>query len=144
MKTPSVVINTDTKEAKYKGKSVTLPPKELGILESLAKVPGRVIARSELLETVWGIDAAIGIQDTRTVDQHIARLRKRTGRDVVETIPTHGYRSYAVRIENIRDNYGKVSHIRREYGSKPYVTFRVTVPGDVVPTLTEGQKIKVA
>ena len=54
--------------------------------------PGRVFARSQLLDSVWGISAEI---DERTVDVHIGRLRKAlaTGAedDPIRTVRGSGY-----------------------------------------------------
>ena len=48
--------------------------KEFGLLHTLASRPGHVFSRDNLLQTVWGVDAA---GDSRTVDIHIQRLRQK-------------------------------------------------------------------
>ena len=50
-----------------------LTAKEFDLLHTLASRPGHVFSRDNLLQTVWGIDAA---GDSRTVDIHIQRLRQ--------------------------------------------------------------------
>jgi len=52
---------------------------------------GRVQSRDGLLNEVWGYAAAI---DTRTVDTHVRRLRKKLGKtgDAIETVRGFGYR----------------------------------------------------
>ena len=73
-----------------------LPKKEFEVLRMLMERPGKVIAREDLLDEVWGF-AWIG--DTRTLDQHVRRLRRRLETDpaapVIETVRGVGYRLVA-------------------------------------------------
>ena len=57
----------------------------------LMKRRGRVQARDRLLNEVWGYESII---DTRTVDTHVRRLRKKLGKaaDAIETVRGFGYR----------------------------------------------------
>ncbi|OAS14835.1 response regulator transcription factor [Paenibacillus oryzisoli] len=54
--------------------TVELTPKEFDLLITLYKFKGKVFTRAELLDVVWGYDYA---GDTRTVDIHVQRLRKK-------------------------------------------------------------------
>lgn len=58
----------------HKGRLVELTPKEYELLTYLLKHPREVLSRQVLLEQVWGYDFA---GDTRTVDIHVQRLRKK-------------------------------------------------------------------
>ncbi len=58
----------------YRGEKLPMPPKEIELLYYLASSPGRVFTRKELLQHIWGYDYA---GDTRTVDVHIKRLRRK-------------------------------------------------------------------
>ncbi len=60
-------------EARKKGKDLKLTPREFNILKYLAENPGKVVSRNELLGKVWGYK---NFPATRTVDNHIMRLRK--------------------------------------------------------------------
>ncbi|MDI9389105.1 MAG: response regulator transcription factor [Synergistota bacterium] len=51
-----------------------LTPKEAALLRCLADNEGRVLSRADLLDEVWGIDCDV---TTRTVDQHVVRLRQK-------------------------------------------------------------------
>ena len=53
---------------------LSLSPKEFGILRYLASRVGDVVSRDELLDEVWGYEQ---FPTTRTVDNHIARLRSK-------------------------------------------------------------------
>src|SRR5712691_9614478 len=61
-------------EVRMKGRPVELTPKEFELLAVLAGTPGRVFGRDELLDVVWGRD---GFVEPRTVDVHLARLRRK-------------------------------------------------------------------
>ena len=56
------------------GVEVELTAKEMELLWYLAKHPGRVFSREQLLEAIWGYEY---FGDTRTVDTHIKRLRQK-------------------------------------------------------------------
>lgn len=69
-----------------------LGPTEYRLLVTLLEKPGRVFSRDQLLDHVWGHDIYV---DTRTVDVHIARLRKALtlhgGSDPIRTVRGAGY-----------------------------------------------------
>lgn len=85
--------------------NVLLTAKEYALLAFLAEHAGEVLARESLLHSVWGYNAQVR---TRTLDVHLARVRKklgRFGRQYIETVfgagcrfqPQGGQRSLAVR-----------------------------------------------
>jgi len=65
-------------EATREGRPLTLSPVEFRLLEYLIERRGVVVAREELLENVWSLHA---IRLSRTVDVHIAGLRKKIEAD---------------------------------------------------------------
>jgi two-component system OmpR family response regulator len=72
------------------GSPVTLRTLEFELLAELAEHAGQVVTRDRLLDRVWGISFAGG---TRTVDVHVAQLRKKLERpDLIETVRGVGYR----------------------------------------------------
>ncbi len=56
----------------------SLTEKELAILRLLAEHPGKVVDRGDMLDLLWGVSEDV---TTRTVDQHILRLRKKIEED---------------------------------------------------------------
>jgi DNA-binding response OmpR family regulator len=69
---------------------VELRTLEFELLSELARNAGHVVTRDRLLERVWGLSFAGG---TRTVDVHVAQLRKKLGRpDLIQTVRGVGYR----------------------------------------------------
>jgi len=73
-----------------RGESVRLFPRELKLLEMFADNPNDVLERDMLLSRIWGIDY---YGNTRTLDQHIAHLRRKLGSDggCIVTINRVGY-----------------------------------------------------
>lgn len=72
------------------GKPVELTPLEFDLLAMLIRYKNRTLLRERLLNEIWGIDFAGG---TRTVDVHIAQLRKKLRLSAyIKTIPKYGYR----------------------------------------------------
>lgn len=73
------------------GKVLRLTSVEFKLLSMLMLRRGRVQARDRLLNEVWGYESLI---DTRTVDTHVRRLRKKLGKaaDAIETVRGFGYR----------------------------------------------------
>jgi DNA-binding response OmpR family regulator len=69
-----VHIDFTSMEARRAGKPVLLTPREFKLLKFLARAPGRMISREELLNEVWGYE---NYPSTRTVDNHILRLRQK-------------------------------------------------------------------
>jgi two-component system response regulator RegX3 len=65
-------------EVTVRGESVALPPKEFELLEALLRRKGRLLTRDLLIEEVWGADY---YGDTRTLDVHVKRLRRKVEQD---------------------------------------------------------------
>jgi two-component system phosphate regulon response regulator PhoB len=74
------------------GRAIHLGPTEYRLLKFLMQHPGRVFAREQLLDGVWGHDVYV---EPRTVDVHIRRLRKALNgpdeADLVRTVRSAGY-----------------------------------------------------
>ena len=69
-----VKVDFTSMEATRAGKPVTLTAQEFKLLKFFARAPGRVVTREELLNEVWGYE---NYPTTRTVDNHILRLRQK-------------------------------------------------------------------
>jgi len=74
------------------GRPIHLGPTEFRLLRHFLEHPGRVFAREQLLDAVWGHDVYV---EPRTVDVHIRRLRKAINGDgepdVIRTVRSAGY-----------------------------------------------------
>jgi DNA-binding response OmpR family regulator len=86
----TVEIDRRTRVVSVAGVEVTCTPKEYGILEFLARDPGSVITRQELLDGVWGPQ---WYGSTKMIDVHVASLRRKLGlADFIETHRGIGFR----------------------------------------------------
>jgi DNA-binding response OmpR family regulator len=82
-------LDTGRRVAARAGRTLTLSPKELGVLERLLAAHGRVLTTEELLDAVWD---EMTDPFTKTVKVTISRLRAKLGDPpIIETVP-HGYR----------------------------------------------------
>jgi DNA-binding response OmpR family regulator len=87
-----IEIDFERHEILVRGKMAHLAPKEFAILKLLIEANGKVLSRDQLLEMIWGHEKDMEI-DTRTVDQHIARLRRKLNHESerITTVPNFGY-----------------------------------------------------
>lgn len=79
-----IEVHTASRTVRRHGEQVTLTPKEYDLLLALIDRRGAVASRSELLTEVWGYSAAVM---SRTVDTHIAELRRKLENDLA--VPRH-------------------------------------------------------
>jgi DNA-binding response OmpR family regulator len=84
-----IQIDPERREVRRDGRLVHLTPTEFELLRRLALRAGIVFSREQLLEQVWGY--ADGTAGARTVDSHVAALRRKLGADVLRTVQGIGY-----------------------------------------------------
>ncbi|MBW4077756.1 MAG: response regulator transcription factor [Acidobacteria bacterium] len=85
-----IEIDRRTHSIRKSGEEIGCTPKEYGILEFLARDPGAVITRQELLDGVWGPH---WFGSTKMIDVHVASLRRKLSMpDVIETVRGIGFR----------------------------------------------------
>jgi DNA-binding response OmpR family regulator len=91
-----VVVDFRARQAWRSGCRVGLTEREFELLELLAARHGEAVSRADLVARIWGTAPDVEVS-TRTVDQHIASLRRKLGDDaalphLIETVYGHGYR----------------------------------------------------
>jgi DNA-binding response OmpR family regulator len=85
-----IEVDLRRREARRDGDAVTLTTREFDLLAFLAANVGLALSRQQLLDGVWGAD---WYGDERTVDVHVAQLRKKFGADFpLATVWGVGYR----------------------------------------------------
>ncbi|MEA2647547.1 MAG: hypothetical protein QOE92_2630 [Chloroflexota bacterium] len=89
-----LVIDSAEHRVTLDNEAVSLSPLEYRLLEYFATHAGQVISRERLLQDVWRY---VGEVETRTVDTHVGRLRKKIEQDVkqpqhIVSVPGFGYR----------------------------------------------------
>lgn len=87
-------LNLKTRQAHYHDTLIELLPKEFEMLRFFLEHDGDAISRYDLLDKVWGVSTEV---TTRTIDEHIRKLRKKIGDDAdnpkhIFTIHGFGYR----------------------------------------------------
>jgi DNA-binding response OmpR family regulator len=86
-----VMLSRAAREVRVDGAEVELTQREFDLLEYLLRHPGQVVTRDQLLESVWGF---LSPGETRTVEVHVAQLRKKLGHaDVIRTVRGLGYKA---------------------------------------------------
>ena len=86
----NIILNEKEHTVTQNGQEVVLAPKEFDLLRLFISHPGIVFTKDRLLSLVWGYAYSV---ETRTVDIHIQRLRKKIHlQDVLVTIPRVGYK----------------------------------------------------
>ena len=80
-------LDEDTMTVTLRGVRLELNNKEFNLLKYLMQKEGKALTRENILNAVWGYDEG----ETRTVDNHVARLRK-LGIDYIETVFGVGYK----------------------------------------------------
>ena len=86
-----LTIDPASREVRLASRTLDLRAQEFDLLLTLAESPGRVFSREQLLQLAWGFDY---YGQTRTVDVHIAHLRKKLegGGAKIETVTGVGYK----------------------------------------------------
>lgn len=82
-----LALDEETMTATLRGVKLELNNKEFNLLKYLMQKEGKALSRENILNAVWGYDEG----ETRTVDNHVARLRK-LGIDYIETVFGVGYK----------------------------------------------------
>ena len=83
-----LVIDLDRRLVTNGGEAVHLTPTEFDLLHLMGTRAKTVFSRDQLMSEVWGFGDVSG---GRTVDSHIASLRRKLGKDVIRTVRGVGY-----------------------------------------------------
>ncbi len=84
-----LIIDPERYHVELKGAVIELPRKEFELLSLLASKPGKVFAREEIMDRIWGTVVIVG---GRTIDVHIRKLREKIGDDRIKTVKGVGYK----------------------------------------------------
>ncbi len=89
LQTGKVTLDTNTREVRKGKKKVELSPKEYALFEFLLRNKGTAQDRPRIIEHVWG--GRDELMFSQTVDVHVAYVRRKLGKNVIETVPGKGY-----------------------------------------------------
>jgi two-component system response regulator RegX3 len=82
-------IDTKTRDVTYDGRAVALTPKEHDLLVYLARDPNAVFTREQIVDAVWDEN---WWGSTKTLDVHVASLRKKLVPEIIENVRGVGFR----------------------------------------------------
>lgn len=71
------------------GEEITLTSREFALLETFMRHPGQVLSQVQLMDRVWGYDFDPG---SNVVEVYVGYLRRKLGKDLIETVRGAGYR----------------------------------------------------
>jgi len=89
IKFKNIIINIENHTIKKDGEEIAITPKEFDLIVFLIQKEGQVFSRDQLLKEIWGYEFAA---DTRTVDVHVRRLRKKIDQNLIKTVRGVGYK----------------------------------------------------
>jgi len=82
-------IDLAAKKIFKEGGEIVLTAREWRLLEALMQRPGVILSKTKLEEYLYNFDAGF---ESNTIEVHVSRLRKKLGREVIETMRGVGYR----------------------------------------------------
>jgi len=89
LKAKDIVLNPSTKTVTKGGQPVQLGHKEFAILQTLMENAGKLISKAHLEDGLYGWETEI---ESNTVEVHIHGIRKKLGKELIETVKFVGYR----------------------------------------------------
>lgn len=98
---PPYTLNSEHFSVQYNNETIQLTRKEFDLIRFMFQNSGRVLSRSHILESVWGLNQNV---TTRTLDSHMSKLRRK-----LTLTPEHGWRMVSIyqfgyRLESIRES----------------------------------------
>lgn len=86
---PPLTVDREKYLLTLNDEEIKLPRKEFELLYLLASNQNKVVTRERIFEMIWGKDVIVV---DRTIDVHIRRLRKKIGKDYIQTVKGVGYK----------------------------------------------------
>ena len=90
-KDDSIKFNTKSKQLTISGKKTSLTPTEIRLFEFLAINKGKVQDAATIYESVWGSTSSDDMLFSDSLKVHVARLRKKLGKDTIKNVKGFGY-----------------------------------------------------
>ncbi|TNC81226.1 MAG: DNA-binding response regulator [Oleiphilus sp.] len=89
LKTGDVTLDPAKRLVSRAGTPVNLGPKEFAILQTLMEKPGRVLSKAQIEDSLYGWDMEV---ESNTIEVHIHGIRKKLGKDCIQTVRHVGYK----------------------------------------------------
>jgi DNA-binding response OmpR family regulator len=91
-------FDSEQQRVRIDGSAVELTQKEFDLAWYLFSNPGKLFSRNHLLDKIWGVSADV---DTRTVDTHVSRLRRKLALSEANGWKLESIYGYGYRMENL-------------------------------------------
>lgn len=96
-------LNRKAQEISVDGEAIKLTSKDFQLARYMIEHAGKLVSRDQLLKSIWGINETV---NTRTVDVHMSRIRRKLGINPemgyrIKTIYQYGYRLETVETESL-------------------------------------------
>lgn len=85
----NLMVNQADRKITDRGRSIELSGREWAVFEALLARPGALMSKRQIEETLYAFGTEI---ESNTVEVYVSRLRKKVGREVIETVRGVGYR----------------------------------------------------
>lgn len=89
LKVSDITLDPAAKKVTKCGEAIKLGPKEFVILQTLMEKRGKILSKSQIEDGLYGWDVEV---ESNTVEVHIHGLRKKLGKEAIETVKHVGYR----------------------------------------------------
>jgi two-component system OmpR family response regulator len=89
LKVGELCVDLNTRQVTRDGKAIDLTAREWAILEALIQRPGTLLSKAQLEDHLYAFGAEI---ESNTIEVYISRLRKKLGKDQLQTVRGMGYR----------------------------------------------------
>lgn len=89
LKLGDLEIDSAARSVERAGKPVALTAREWVLFEAFFQHPGQLLSKAQLEERLYSFDTEI---ESNTIEVHVSRLRKKLGREAIETVRGLGYR----------------------------------------------------
>ncbi len=89
LKVGNITLDVRSRTVKLGNRRIELPNQEFILLETLMRHPNQALSRDKILNYVWGYNYEAG---SNIVDVYVGYLRKKLGRNLIETVRSVGYR----------------------------------------------------
>lgn len=84
-----IEVDTTARTVRVDGSEADLTAREYALLEALIRRPGRIVSHATLQQLLYGFDGEV---ESNTIKVHVSSLRRKLGRDAIETVRGMGYR----------------------------------------------------
>jgi two-component system response regulator QseB len=89
LKAGNISLDPASRKIEQSGKNINISTKEFAVLQVLIEKPNKVFSRQEIEDRLYGWGKEI---ESNAIESHISNLRKKLGKEVIETIKYVGYR----------------------------------------------------